>query len=112
MPKKPNVSITVRTDERIEKALRRFARACQRAGIASTLRRKRYHEKPSDERRRKLRKQERNRRRAERKAQQRAERRWQRLKKRTRTLGRIQPRSGPQAGTTSRQAETTQRQAG
>lgn len=46
---------TVKVDEQepIDKALRRFKKECQKAGILSELRRREYYEKPSDKRRRK-----------------------------------------------------------
>ena len=56
MATKPNVTYTVRRDEPIEKALRGFKRLCERAGIKKAVRAKRYYEKPSDMRRRELRK--------------------------------------------------------
>jgi len=86
MSREANVSVTVRSNEPIEKALRRFKRMCERAGISKTVRGKRFYEKPSDERRRELRKQERNRRRAERKAQERQDRKMRRARQRTNTL--------------------------
>ena len=64
----------VKKDEPVERALRRFKRLCERAGITKTVRAKRYYEKPSDVRRREVRKSLRNRRRAERKAKERMQR--------------------------------------
>jgi len=86
MSTKPNVVYTVRKDEPIEKALRRFKRLCERAGIKKKVRAKRFYEKPSDQRRRQLRKQIRNRRRAERKAKQAVERRMKKARRRSASL--------------------------
>jgi len=48
------VSIRVHTGEPFEKALRRFKRQCKQEGIIVDLKRKEYHLKPSELRRRKL----------------------------------------------------------
>ena len=56
MASRPNISVTLKKDEPVERALRRFKRLCDRAGISKIVRSKRYYEKPSDERRRELRK--------------------------------------------------------
>ena len=84
MPTKPNVHYVVKRDENIERALRRFKRLCEHAGINKTVRAKRYYEKPSDERRRELRKRLRNRRRAERKSTERMQRKLDRARKQQR----------------------------
>lgn len=81
---KPNVSVVVKKDEPVERALRRFKRLCERAGITKTVRSKRYYEKPSDVRRREVRKSLRNRRRAERKAKERMQRKLDRARKQQR----------------------------
>lgn len=47
---------TVRDDETIESALRRFRRLCNQSGLTSELRRRAYYEKPSDAKRRELKK--------------------------------------------------------
>jgi small subunit ribosomal protein S21 len=47
----PNVRI--RENEHFDAALRRFKRACEKAGILSELRRREYYEKPTQERKRK-----------------------------------------------------------
>lgn len=60
-----NVRITVGKDESIEKALRKFKKLCERAGIKKEVRARERYEKPSDVRRRELRKAERNRSRLE-----------------------------------------------
>lgn len=82
MATKPNVSVVVRRDEPIERALRRFKRLCESAGIRKLVRAKERYEKPSEARRREMRKAIRNLRRAEKKAQERAQRRLDRGKSR------------------------------
>ena len=51
MATKPNVSVVVRRDEPIERALRRFKRLCESAGIRKLVRAKERYEKPSEARR-------------------------------------------------------------
>jgi small subunit ribosomal protein S21 len=46
--------IIIREDEPFEKALRRFTKTCERAGILSDVKKYRHYEKPSEERKRKL----------------------------------------------------------
>ncbi|MDG5814805.1 30S ribosomal protein S21 [Chitinispirillales bacterium ANBcel5] len=46
--------IIVREDEAFEKALRRFSKTCERAGILSDVKKYRHYEKPSEERKRRL----------------------------------------------------------
>jgi small subunit ribosomal protein S21 len=46
-------SVKVRENEHFDAALRRFKRACEKAGILSELRRREYYEKPTQERKRK-----------------------------------------------------------
>ena len=46
--------IIVHDDENFERALRRFRKKCERAGILSDLRKHREYEKPSERRKRKL----------------------------------------------------------
>lgn len=75
----------VKRDEPIERALRRFKRLCQHAGITKLVKAKRFYEKPSDARRREVRKQLRNRRRAERKANERIQRKLSRARKQHRS---------------------------
>jgi small subunit ribosomal protein S21 len=41
-------------DESFERALRRFKKKCEKAGILSDLRKYRHYEKPSERRKRKL----------------------------------------------------------
>ena len=47
----PNVR--VRENEPFEVAMRRFKRACEKAGVLSEVRRREYYEKPTQERKRK-----------------------------------------------------------
>ena len=56
-----NVKIVVGKDENIEKALRRFKKLCERAGIKKELKARQYYEKPSETRRKAIRKAEKNR---------------------------------------------------
>jgi small subunit ribosomal protein S21 len=79
-----NVTVTVQRDEPIEKALRRFKRMCDSYGISRIVRQKERYEKPSDLRRRELRKRERNALRAQRKSRERLERRMSRARSRQR----------------------------
>jgi small subunit ribosomal protein S21 len=46
--------IYLREDEPFEKALRRFSKVCERAGVLSDIKKYRHYEKPSEERKRKL----------------------------------------------------------
>ena len=46
--------VIIRDDENFERALRRFKKQCERAGILSDLRKHRHYEKPSERRKRKL----------------------------------------------------------
>jgi small subunit ribosomal protein S21 len=46
--------IVVREDEAFEKALRRFTKTCERAGILSDVKKYRHYEKPSEEKKRQL----------------------------------------------------------
>ena len=46
-------SVRVRENENFDAALRRFKRACEKAGILSELRRREFYEKPTQERKRK-----------------------------------------------------------
>lgn len=45
--------VRVKENENIDAALRRFKRACEKAGILSELRRREYYEKPTEKRKRK-----------------------------------------------------------
>jgi len=45
--------VVIHGDESFEKALKRFKKKCERAGILSDLRRHRHYEKPSERRTRK-----------------------------------------------------------
>mgnify|MGYP003979563087 FL=1 len=68
MARKPNVVVHVGKDEPIEKALRKFKRLCEKMGIAKEVKARRYHEKPSEARRREKRKAERSRKKDKRKS--------------------------------------------
>lgn len=46
--------IKIRDDESFEKALRRFTKSCEKAGILSDIRKHQHFEKPSDRRKRKM----------------------------------------------------------
>jgi small subunit ribosomal protein S21 len=46
-------SVRVRENEYFDVALRRFKRACEKAGILAELRRREFYEKPTQERKRK-----------------------------------------------------------
>lgn len=46
--------VIVRPGESFEKALRRFTKSCEKAGILSDAKKKQRHEKPSEERKRRL----------------------------------------------------------
>ena len=46
-------SVRARENEHFDAALRRFKRACEKAGILSEVRRREYYEKPTQERKRK-----------------------------------------------------------
>ncbi|HSR16298.1 MAG TPA: 30S ribosomal protein S21 [Gemmatimonadales bacterium] len=47
------LEIIIRDDESFERALRRFKKQCEKAGILSDLRKHRHYEKPSERRKRK-----------------------------------------------------------
>jgi small subunit ribosomal protein S21 len=46
-------SVKVKENEPFDIALRRFKRACEKAGVLTEVRRREYYEKPSEERKRK-----------------------------------------------------------
>lgn len=46
-------SVRIRENEYFDVALRRFKRACEKAGILAELRRREFYEKPTQERKRK-----------------------------------------------------------
>lgn len=48
----PNVR--VKENEPVEIALRRFKRACEKAGILTEMRRREFYEKPTEERKRRM----------------------------------------------------------
>ena len=43
-----NIRISVRKDENIEKAIKRFKRSCEKAGIKAQVKARRYYIKPSE----------------------------------------------------------------
>jgi small subunit ribosomal protein S21 len=45
-------SVKVRESEHFDAALRRFKRACEKAGVLTELRRREFYEKPTQERKR------------------------------------------------------------
>jgi small subunit ribosomal protein S21 len=46
--------VRVRDDETFERALKRFNKSCEKAGILSDIKKHQYFEKPSDRKKRKL----------------------------------------------------------
>ena len=46
--------VIIHNDESFERALRRFKKKCEKAGILSDLRRHRHYEKPSERRKRRV----------------------------------------------------------
>jgi small subunit ribosomal protein S21 len=46
--------VIIHDDENFERALKRFKKKCEKAGILSDLRRHRHYEKPSERRKRKI----------------------------------------------------------
>ena len=46
--------VILNDDENFERALRRFKKRCEKAGILSDLRKHRHYEKPSERRKRKM----------------------------------------------------------
>ncbi|MDC3379308.1 30S ribosomal protein S21 [Planctomycetota bacterium] len=94
---KPNVQVILKRDENIERALRRFKRLCEKANIKKIVRAKRYYEKPSDQKRREIRKSLRNRRRADFKAEQRKQRKLARARRKQRGLVNVAPAAAPTA---------------
>ncbi len=46
--------VIIQEDENFERALRRFKKKCENAGILSDLRKHRHYEKPSERRKRKM----------------------------------------------------------
>jgi small subunit ribosomal protein S21 len=49
----PMPSVRIKENEYFDAALRRFKRACEKAGVLTELRRREYYEKPTQERKRK-----------------------------------------------------------
>ena len=46
--------VRIRDDEAFEKALKRFTKSCEKAGILADIKKHQHFEKPSDKRKRKL----------------------------------------------------------
>ena len=46
--------VIIHEDENFERALKRFKKKCEKAGILSDLRKHRHYEKPSEKRKRKM----------------------------------------------------------
>jgi small subunit ribosomal protein S21 len=46
--------VIIHDDENVERALKRFKKKCEKAGILSDLRKHRHYEKPSERRKRKM----------------------------------------------------------
>ena len=46
--------VIIHDDENFERALKRFKKKCEKAGILSDLRKHRHYEKPSERRKRKM----------------------------------------------------------
>jgi len=46
--------VIVRNEETFEKALKRFKKACEKAGIISEMKKHQHYEKPSERRKRKI----------------------------------------------------------
>jgi len=49
----PMPSVRIKENEYFDAALRRFKRACEKAGVLTELRRREFYEKPTQERKRK-----------------------------------------------------------
>jgi small subunit ribosomal protein S21 len=47
-------AVKVKDNEPFEVAMRRFKRACEKAGVLTEVRRREYFEKPSEERKRRM----------------------------------------------------------
>ena len=47
------LGVRIRESEHFDAALRRFKRACEKAGVLTELRRREFYEKPTQERKRK-----------------------------------------------------------
>ena len=48
------MEVVIQADENVERALRRFRKQCDRAGILSEVRKRQRYEKPSERRKRRL----------------------------------------------------------
>ncbi|MBD3232235.1 MAG: 30S ribosomal protein S21 [candidate division Zixibacteria bacterium] len=47
-------SVRVRDEESFERALRRFTKACEKAGLMTDIKKHQYFEKPSEKKKRKM----------------------------------------------------------
>ncbi|RME02646.1 MAG: 30S ribosomal protein S21 [Planctomycetota bacterium] len=54
MASQPNVELLVRKEETLNKALKRFRKMCEKAGLRKEMKRKMYYEKESQRRRREV----------------------------------------------------------
>lgn len=50
------IRVKLRTNESVEQLLKRFKKVCEKEGLVRDIKRNSYYEKPSDRRRRKIRK--------------------------------------------------------
>ena len=50
------IRVKLRTNESVEQLLKRFKKVCEKEGLVRDIKRNSYYEKPSDRRRRKVRK--------------------------------------------------------
>jgi small subunit ribosomal protein S21 len=48
------LEVIIQADENFERALKRFKKKCEKAGILSDLRKHRHYEKPNERRKRKM----------------------------------------------------------
>jgi len=46
------ISVKIRCSEPFERAMKRFSKACEKSGLMAELRKNKYYEKPSEERKR------------------------------------------------------------
>ena len=46
------ISVKIRASEPFERAMKRFSKACEKSGLMAELRKNKYYEKPSEERKR------------------------------------------------------------
>ena len=50
------IKVKARTNESVEQMIRRFKKMCEKEGLTKAIKRNSYYEKPSERRRRRLRK--------------------------------------------------------